>query len=944
MIYCKSAHRISEKPFEINGSSQRGSAIYIPRFISISVIYSIQQPQTAQKSVFLSVPADSQQISSKGGPFLKSSLNTVSFLVYGARAIFTDPVTKTNGERHTYPVPTYDALRGVLESCYWKPTLRWVIDRVRIMNPITKETVSIRLPKYSSDKADRSYNTYLTDVAYQVEAHFEWSDTPGYEQDRDYKKHLTMARRFITRGGRYDIYLGSRECQAYIEPCVFGEGAGAYDDTPLMTFGLMYHGYTYPNMCGEDKIYARFWDAYMEHGVMTFPAPEACPIRRFIRSTVSHAVENVQAAREEASAAKPFTRTDNFSSPSAEDKRSWSAKLCQTYDNLYRADREGERAGTIGILSPGHIIKNAQYELTLDGDGNLIPDSIRVLPDDEAATVIPCSMTSQFRTGRKKDPHLLLDELEYLAGDYPQFISNSGDAHTLYMKQLGRWCKSSASHPLAEIIYAYLQKDTLMHDLASAGVLPSSITAQAPVVAEKWPKDAGNAYVRFKIRIEGLEEDIWNNRSLWDSACAFNRLEAEKAPHDICYVTGEHAYPTQLHPYLRGTTKLISANDKEDFTYRYGLLHEPQHCLQISYEASQKIHLALRWLLAHRSFYVGDRTYLLWSMHNVALPQLLSAGPGISREESPDPETAYTAFRDMIHGFTAVEGRELPPGDEVVLMSIASPTTGRISVTGYETMPSEVFFSALRHWYASTAARMPVKGGWELRAPTPHEVADAAAGASQTSQERLRIVRRVLESMVLGKPLPRDLVHTMISSVSMQISLGAASGKCYIGDYKPLNITCGIVRKYLNDLAPEDSEEVWTMSLHSESQDRGYLLGRLLAYYYKAENLAQYISGNGFRTTNAERLMRQYQVRPATVLRMLEQRLLPYRKRLMAVNSGRVLLARMDQLMASLTPDILSDQPLTESFILGYHAQLEEFRETSRRRKAEHTEAAAANQ
>ena len=134
------------------------------------------------------------------------------------------------------------------------------------------------------------------------------------------------------------------------------------------------------------------------------------------------------------------------------------------------------------------------------------------------------------------------------------------------------------------------------------------------------------------------------------------------------------------------------------------------------------------------------------------------------------------------------------------------------------------------------------------------------------------------------------------------------------------------------------------MSVQNESRDRSYLLGRLLAYYYKAENLAQYISGNGFRTTNAERLMRQYMSRPAMVLQILENRLAPYRPRLQRLHTGRILLSGMDRLIASIPTESLCDQPLSESFLLGYHAQLDEFRETSRRRKAEASERAVSSQ
>ena len=65
--------------------------------------------------------------------------NQVDFVVYGRYALFTDPLTKVGGEKATYQLPTYEALKGILESVYWKPTIKWIIDRVRVMNPIRTE-------------------------------------------------------------------------------------------------------------------------------------------------------------------------------------------------------------------------------------------------------------------------------------------------------------------------------------------------------------------------------------------------------------------------------------------------------------------------------------------------------------------------------------------------------------------------------------------------------------------------------------------------------------------------------------------------------------------------------------------------------------------------------------------------------------------------------------
>ena len=86
--------------------------------------------------------------------------NTVEFEVYGDYALFSDPVTRVGGEKSSYHVPTYEALKGILQSVYWKPTLVWIIDAVRIMKPIQTETKAIRPINYNGGN-DLSYYTYL---------------------------------------------------------------------------------------------------------------------------------------------------------------------------------------------------------------------------------------------------------------------------------------------------------------------------------------------------------------------------------------------------------------------------------------------------------------------------------------------------------------------------------------------------------------------------------------------------------------------------------------------------------------------------------------------------------------------------------------------------------------------------------------------------------------
>ena len=213
--------------------------------------------------------------------------NTVEFCIHGNYALFSDPTTRLGGEKMSYQVPTYQALKGILESVYWKPTLIWQIDQVRVINPIQTQSKGMRpLMLNDAEKNDLAYHTYLRAVRYQVSAHFIWNEhRPELAPDRNENKHHNIAKRMIERGGRRDIFLGTRECQGYVEACVFGEGEGAYDKIPQLDFGLMFYGFEYPDETGRDMLAVRFWRPVMEDGIIRFPPPADCPesLRRDIR-------------------------------------------------------------------------------------------------------------------------------------------------------------------------------------------------------------------------------------------------------------------------------------------------------------------------------------------------------------------------------------------------------------------------------------------------------------------------------------------------------------------------------------------------------------------------------------------------------------------------------------------------------------------------------------
>ncbi|TDQ57407.1 CRISPR-associated Cas5d family protein [Mesocricetibacter intestinalis] len=203
--------------------------------------------------------------------------STITFRVWGRQALFTDPVTKIGGEKFSYQVPTYEAIKGILKSIYWKPTLIWHIDKIRVMKPIRTQSKSTKPLDWNGGNTLAIY-TFLQDVEYQVQAHFTWNEYwDELKNDRNLGKHMAIAERMLERGGRQDIFLGTRDCQGYVEPCEFGSPsrdgkAGFYDDIDNLDFGLMFHSFGYPEETGKHELISRFWQANMQYGVIEFPS------------------------------------------------------------------------------------------------------------------------------------------------------------------------------------------------------------------------------------------------------------------------------------------------------------------------------------------------------------------------------------------------------------------------------------------------------------------------------------------------------------------------------------------------------------------------------------------------------------------------------------------------------------------------------------------------
>ncbi len=140
-------------------------------------------------------------------------------LIEGDYACFTRPELKV--ERVSYDVPTPGALEGILKSVYWKPAIRYVIDKIIVFNPI--DFVNIRRNEvkskvlysavksqmngkggnpciYTSEDRSQRASMVLKNVKYGVSFHFELTGLKSEDEGEGRDKHFNIIKRRLEKG------------------------------------------------------------------------------------------------------------------------------------------------------------------------------------------------------------------------------------------------------------------------------------------------------------------------------------------------------------------------------------------------------------------------------------------------------------------------------------------------------------------------------------------------------------------------------------------------------------------------------------------------------------------------------------------------------------------------------------------------------------------------
>ena len=616
---------------------------------------------------------------------------------------------------------------------------------------------------------------------------------------------------------------------------------------------------------------------------------------------------------------------------------SWTDELYKVYEQQSGINH---RDGTV-LLPVSHSTANAQIEVTLKADGTFV--SANALSKEEGKnTIIPVTEDSGARANGIS-PMPFADKLIYIAGDYSKYADKDNAQYfKAYIEQLERWKESGYTHPSVKAVYDYLSQKTLMRDLVENNIL--QVNEETGLLDDK-VNIAGikqaDAFVRFCVY--GGKSETWLDKSLYESFTAWN--SAEMSAVDLCYATGKTNPVTYKHPSkIRNTgdkAKIISSNDESGFTYR-GRFSDKTEAISVSYDFSQKMHNALRWLIQRQGISVAESgkkkesmqfdtlQLVVWTSSMQDNPDIMGSAYDADDDECFEGETekvlptTEAVYRDFLR--RSIFGtKNFKVDSKVMLMGVDAATMGRLSISIYEELEHSRLLEQLVKWHSETSVlrfySKQRKSG--INSFSVREIINCAYGMEngkgylETKPEIVKgNVLRLLPCITQGRAIPADIVQNLVKKASNPL----AYEKGY-NHRKVIETACGMIRRQNFDLIrqnPDQKRGITSMAYDPNEKDRSYLFGCLLAIADAAEYATYDENDKKSRITNAKRYWSMFAKRPATTWQRIYGQLTYYLNKLGA--SSIRYTKMLNEVKSKLTvEDFVNNSPLSPAYLLGYH-------------------------
>lgn len=477
-------------------------------------------------------------------------------------------------------------------------------------------------------------------------------------------------------------------------------------------------------------------------------------------------------------------------------------------------------------------------------------------------------------------------------------------------------------------------------------------------------KKDGKAGVCFEVQI-GLEDsDLSNDVDIRNRWIAYLQRSQHRLGKDVF---GEDLYtPTTNFPKKvvssDANAKLLSANDSTNFTFR-GRFSSKEQALLVDSASSQKINSTLRWLVNNHGTLTGNQAIVVWAIKRPEEKPVLNPQSGSfdfddsfssiadeSKALHDDISDALNAtnvqyakiFSRVLRGYEGAEDLK-KHNDPMVVVILDAATTGRLGVTFYCELQKDEYIKRILQWHVDAAwpltsfKKSIVEGAERVNvvqyegAPSFTDIINCACDTSDRSSKSYKrfakdVKERLIECMFGGAQFPMSILNAACHKVTRP--MGYDNIRVWRRDFE---IACSLWKKHYIDETRKQhrQEDVITMYLEPNRDDRDYLYGRLLALADNFEESVLRKQGVKDRPTNAIKLMSNFTAKPYTTWGTLWKQLTPYLK---SANGGSWFRNEVDDVMALFKEgDFEDNKALSPMFLLGYSCQ----RRASRRKAQE---------
>ncbi|MDR3049221.1 MAG: type I-C CRISPR-associated protein Cas8c/Csd1 [Elusimicrobiota bacterium] len=626
---------------------------------------------------------------------------------------------------------------------------------------------------------------------------------------------------------------------------------------------------------------------------------------------------------------------------------SWFQELYNSYDDCIADSKDKEYK----ILPICHTLQTAHVEITINKNGDFL--RAELLPF-KTKIIMPATEDSAARTSGEC-AHGLADKIQYCAKDYPDYGGKKKSYFKSYFEQLEQWATSQFSNNKVNAIYEYVKKGNLVKDLIDYQILwidennkllkgkdsnleEHKIFKLLPKPQDpRKDKDQGDALIRWRVQIaEDVNDRTWEDEAIRNSWINFVKNLDNR--NGLCYVTGEETSLSEKHPknIYSGSSgaKLISANDKDGFTYR-GRFENNEQLLGISFEVSQRAHAVLKYLLADerkQAYQNGSQSYVAWATHLQDIPKIHSDSYDLienDMEEIKQSANIGQAFGEKLSKSMKGYGSKIGNADNIMTIGVDSATTGRFSIIYYKKIKGSDFLNRIEYWHKKYAwVQYFEKDKIFYGSPAPSDIAKVAYGKFADDKVIKKTVERLLPRIIDGGKIPNDIVENCIRQASNPAVLEHWQWQ------KVLGIACGLYKG-------NNKKEDYQMALDKEITDRNYLYGRLLAVIDNAESLALRLTKDN-RETNAHKYMRLFSIKPFSTWAKLHEMFNTASRRKL-LSSRPAFLNKIESILEEINKkfapkDYEDNSKLNGNYLLGYYCQLADLKQKSNEQLEDETQ------